>query len=113
MNKKNEQRRSRRVPAKRPVRVKKLNGIIQELEGQTRDVSLHGVFLYLSRKVTVGATLEVILPLPEGVGDAGDQWVRCRCRIVRVEPGPEEHQFGIAAMIEDWEPLAGSATAHA
>ncbi len=113
MAKTQDKRRARRIASKRPARVKSLDGVVEEMQGQTRDVSAHGMFFFLSREVAEGARLEVVLPLPEGLTDTGEQWVRCQCRIVRVEPGPHAHQFGVAAMIESFEPLAEVETAHA
>ena len=101
-----DKRSSKRVASKRQARVKSINGLKQELDAQTRDVSVRGVFIYLQKKVQEGSMLEVILPLPEGVTDAQEMWVRCKCRIVRVEDTGKEHGFGVAAMIEEYEPLA-------
>ncbi len=65
---------------------------------------MRGVFLYLQNRVAEGATLEVVLPLPQGIMASQENWIRCKCRVVRVEnkDGPE---YGVAAMIESFEPL--------
>lgn len=101
-----EKRGTRRVAAKRKARVKMMDGVLHEIEGRTRDVSIRGVFVYLQKKVAAGSTLEVVLPLPEGVTQAPEQWVRCKCRVVRVEDVQNGKEFGVAAVIEDFEPLA-------
>lgn len=101
-----DKRTNKRVPSKRQARVKSINGMMQELDAQTRDVSIRGVFIYLSKKVQPGSTIEIVLPLPEGVTEAQEMWVRCKCRVVRVEDSGKEHGFGVAAMIEEYEPLA-------
>ena len=98
-------RTSKRIASKRQARVKSINGMMQEVDAQTRDVSIRGVFIYLSKKVQPGSTIEVVLPLPEGVTEAQEMWVRCKCRVVRVEDTGQEGGFGIAAMIEEYEPL--------
>ena len=54
MGKGPENRKSRRVPSKRPARVKTVDGRMQDIDGETRDVSVRGVFIYLNRKVTAG-----------------------------------------------------------
>ena len=100
-----DKRTNKRVPSKREARVKAIDGLAQELDAQTRDVSIRGVFIYLSKRVQAGSTIEVVLPLPEGVTEAQEMWIRCKCRVVRVEDTGEEHGFGIAAMIEEYEPL--------
>jgi hypothetical protein len=99
-----EQRSSRRVPASGPVTVKVVDGMAQDASAQLRDVSMRGVFIYLSNKVRVGSTLELVLPLPQGLLPGDESWIRCKCRVVRVEEAPQ-HEYGVAAMIEEYEPL--------
>ena len=114
MGKGPENRKSRRVPSKRPARVKTVDGRMQDIDGETRDVSVRGVFIYLNKKVTAGSMLEVVLPLPEGVTEVQEMWVRCKCRIVRVEDTGKGNEFGVAALIEEYEPLADmTGVAHA
>jgi len=109
-----DKRVSKRVPSKRDARVKAVDGKNREIDAQTRDVSVRGVFIYLQQRVSVGSMLEVVLPLPEGVTDAQEMWVRCKCRIVRVEDTGKGNEFGVAALIEEYEPLADMAgVAHA
>jgi hypothetical protein len=110
-----DKRLSKRVPSKRDARVKSINGTAQEVDAQTRDVSMRGVFIYLDKRVMAGSILEVVLPLPETVTDAQEMWVRCKCRVVRVEDTGKGKEFGVAAIIEEYEPLtdAASGMAHA
>lgn len=100
----NDKRSSKRVKAQDKVKVKVGNGAVRNAEAQLRDVSLRGVYLYLQNRVAKGSTLEVVLPLPEGILAGPENWIRCKCRVVRVENkgGPE---YGVAAMIEEYEPL--------
>jgi PilZ domain len=79
------QRSSRRVPAQGPVTVKVLDGVAQDSSAQLRDVSMRGVFIFLAKKVRLGSTLELVLPLPEGLRTGDQTWIRCKCRVVRVE----------------------------
>ena len=99
-----DKRSSRRVKARDKVQIKVSNGVSKDAQAQLRDVSLKGVFLYLQNKVSEGATLELVLPVPSGVMAGRENWIRCKCRVVRVENkgGPE---YGVAAMIEEFEPL--------
>lgn len=99
-----EQRGTRRIPAQGPVTVKVVDGMAQDASAQLRDVSMHGVFIFLSKRVRLGSTLELVLPLPEGLRTDEQTWIRCKCRVVRVEENPR-HEFGVAAMIEEFEPL--------
>ena len=110
-----DKRVSKRVPSKRAARVKAIDGAQHEIDAQTRDISMRGVFIYLERRVMEGSILEVVLPLPEGITDSQELWVRCKCRIVRVEDTGKGKEFGVAAIIEEYEPLtdAASGMAHA
>jgi c-di-GMP-binding flagellar brake protein YcgR len=100
----NDKRSSKRVKTQDKVKVKVGNGAVQHAQAQLRDVSLKGVYLYLQNRVAEGSTLEVVLPLPEGILPGHENWIRCKCRVVRVENkgGPD---YGVAAMIEEFEPL--------
>ncbi|MGZ4831365.1 MAG: PilZ domain-containing protein [Terriglobales bacterium] len=97
-----EKRSSRRVKTQGKINVKVVNG--HDAEAQLRDVSVRGVFLYLQNKVAEGSTLEVVLPLPQGIMAGAESWIRCKCRVLRVEKqrGPD---YGVAAVIEEFEPL--------
>ncbi len=99
-----EKRSSRRVKTEGKVSVKVINGSDKDAQAQLRDVSMRGVFLYLQNRVAEGSSLEVVLPLPQGIMPGQENWIRCKCRVVRVENkgGPE---YGVAAMIESFEPL--------
>lgn len=99
-----EKRSSKRVKAKDKVEVKVGNGAVHHAQAQLRDVSLKGVYLYLQNQVVEGSTLEVVLPLPTGILAGPENWIRCKCRVLRVENkgGPE---YGVAATIEEFEPL--------
>jgi len=68
----------------------------------TRDVSPQGVFLYLDSQVARGTELEMLLPIPSAPGRDPDLWVRCKCRVVRVEPTPGREEFGVAVVIEEF-----------
>ena len=105
---KQEQRRDKRVPAKVPVSIKKQNGKTEEIGGHTRDVSMRGVFMYLSNRVAEGSELELVFPMPQGVSPAEDTWVRCKARVLRVEKTDSGSRFGVAAVIESYEKLEDS-----
>ena len=112
--KSSDKRVSKRIPSKRAARIKAIDGARQEVDAQTRDISMRGVFIYLERRVMEGSMLEVVLPLPEGITEAQELWVRCKCRIVRVEDTGKDKEFGVAAIIEEYEPLTdASGVAHA
>ncbi|MGZ4788281.1 MAG: PilZ domain-containing protein [Terriglobales bacterium] len=111
---KQELRRDKRIAAKVPVTVKKkLNGATEELSGHTRDVSMRGVFMYLSNRVAEGSELELVFPMPHGDSPAEDTWVRCKARVLRVERTDGGQRFGVAAVLESYERLEDTVTAKA
>jgi hypothetical protein len=99
-----DKRSNKRVKAQDKVKVKVGNGAVHNAQAQLRDVSLRGVYLYLQNRVAEGSTLEVVLPLPKGILAGQENWIRCKCRVLRVENkgGPE---YGVAATIEEFEPV--------
>jgi hypothetical protein len=99
-----EKRSSKRVKKQDKVRVRVLDNGHADIDGQLRDVSMCGVYLSLENRVAEGSTLEVIMPLLPGMMAGQEDWIRCKCRVVRVETkgGPE---YGVAAMVEEFEPL--------
>ena len=108
---KSEVRREKRIAAKVPVTVKKKHGgAIEEFEGQTRDVSARGVFMYLSNRVAEGSELELVFPMPGGASPAEDTWVRCKARVLGVEKTDSGHRFGVAAVLESYEKLEDAVT---
>ena len=111
---KSELQRDKRIPTKVPVTIKKKhNGTIEELEGQTRDVSARGVFMYLSNRVAEGSELEIVFPMPQSDSPAEDTWVRCKARVLRVEKTESGHRFGVAAVLESYEKLEDMVTGKA
>ncbi|HUN89046.1 MAG TPA: PilZ domain-containing protein [Terriglobales bacterium] len=111
---KQELRRVKRISAKVPVTIKKKqNGAVEELTGQTRDLSVRGVFMYLSNRVAEGSELELIFPMPQSGSPAEDSWVRCRARVLRVEKTNGGQRFGVAAVLESYERLEDTVTAKA
>jgi c-di-GMP-binding flagellar brake protein YcgR len=111
---KQELRRDKRIFAKVPVTIKKKqNGSTEELNGQTRDVSMRGVFMYLSNRVAEGSELELVFPMPQGDSPAEDTWVRCKARVLRVEKTDGGQRFGVAAVLESYERLEDTVTAKA
>ena len=87
------------------------NGKVDAL-AELRDVSMRGVFLYLQNRVAEGSILEVVLPLPQDIVSGREDWIRCKCRVVRVENNGDS-EYGVAAMIEEFEPLESARFARA
>ena len=99
-----EKRSRQRVRTDDTIAVKVLNGAIKDAQAQLHDVSMRGVFLYLQNRVAEGSTLEMVLPLPQGIMPSQEDWIRCKCRVLRVE-NKGGTEYGVAALIEEFEPL--------
>jgi c-di-GMP-binding flagellar brake protein YcgR len=93
-----ERRSSKRVELKLPVAVKASRN--ESHSGQTRDLSLSGIFLYTKALISEGNQLEMVLMLPPELTNGERRWVCCRASVVRVEDCAEGG-FGLAARIED------------
>jgi hypothetical protein len=107
-----EKRSSKRVRKQEKVPVKVLGNGKVDAMAELRDVSIRGVFLYLENRVAEGSTLEVVLPLPQDIMPGREDWIRCKCRVVRVE-NQGGAEYGVAAMVEEFEPLESAKLARA
>ena len=79
-----------------PVAIK---GEEQECVGLLRDISQTGMFFYCSLSPTVGSDIEVTLR--PSLADSSVA-VRCRCRVVRVEPSLPGAATGVGVAIEEY-----------
>ena len=69
----------------------------------TKDVSARGIFFYFDTPVAEGSRLEFVLTLPPDITLTDPIRVRCKGRVVRVDPAPGDGKVGIAAAIEEYE----------
>jgi PilZ domain len=99
-----------KLEVKVPVRVE---ANAQSEEAVTRDISPHGVFIYMDSEVRQGAELEALLPIPSAPNREPDMWVRCKCRVIRVEEVPDAGEFGVAATIEEFQAVPQAVTGKA
>jgi PilZ domain len=76
------------------------DGVLEQ-PGQTRDVGFRGLYFTTNAQYEIGSEIEFILTLPKEVTQSGDVNIRCRGRVVRIEPGGENR--GVAARIERYE----------
>ena len=88
------------------VRLDGPSGVIEQ-PARTRDVGFRGLYFVTQSEYEIGSEIEFILTLPKEVTQAGDVNIRCRGRVLRVEPSDESH--GVAARIERYEFLPASA----
>jgi hypothetical protein len=72
-----------------------------EQKGRTRDVGFRGLYFMTDANYEVGSEIEFILTLPKEVTQANNVNIRCRGRVLRVEP--YDGNRGVAARIERYE----------
>jgi hypothetical protein len=72
-----------------------------EQKGRTRDVGFRGLYFVTDANYEVGTEIEFILTLPKEITQASDVNIRCRGRVLRVEP--YDGNRGVAARIERYE----------
>ena len=99
-----ENRRARRYPMEKPVKVRTSNGQTHEMDAQARDVSSNGIFFYTDSDMHEGSEIEIVAMLPAEITHAESVWVCCHARVVRVEQEGAGTR-GIAAVIERYAVL--------
>jgi hypothetical protein len=92
-----ERRSSDRLKAQVPVTINQKEA--GKLTGQSRDLSMGGIFLYTDHAFEKGSELELVLVLPAELTGGQKQWVCCRGSVVRVEAGANGG-FGVAARLD-------------
>ncbi len=91
-----ERRSRQRMPVRVPVKVRHEGS---EHQGQTRDLSSSGIFLYSESGIKAGSKLELVVMLPPGLGLGPGGWTLCEASVVRVEES-EGEGMGIAATLD-------------
>jgi PilZ domain len=99
------ERSSRRFPIQLPLRVKYGPAMSLETEGETRDVSVGGVFFVSQDPIPTGAEIELLLPVPPPLATEGKMWMFCTARVVRTRKNTEG-QTGIGAIISGYKVTA-------
>lgn len=96
-----EKRSIRRVPLDLPISVKFVDHGKREVAGHTRDVSAHGVFMYLETEIRVGAAIDFVMTLPREITLSDPVRVRCSGTVLRVEKTGNEQ--GVAVSITKYD----------
>jgi hypothetical protein len=97
-----ERRSQTRKSVHAPVKVRQPDG--SEQQGQTRDLSSNGIFLYSDSGLEAGSKLELVIMLPPGMGMGPGGWTLCQASVVRVEGGTGKG-VGVAATLDRIELL--------
>ena len=99
-----EKRSTRRFALELPISIKSADNVMTALQGQTRDVSSRGVFMYLNSEIGEGVGLEFVMTLPPEITLAEPIRVRCTGRVLRVQK--TERVQGIAVSIDRYDFVA-------
>ena len=91
-----ERRGLPRTPVRVPVKVRHDGA---EHQGQTRDLSSTGIFLYSDSRMEPGSKLELVIMLPPGMGFGPGGWTLCEASVVRVEES-DGKGLGVAATLD-------------
>jgi PilZ domain len=96
-----EKRTTRRFSLDLPISLKFLDNGRQDLGGRTRDVSSHGVFMFLDTEIKSGAPIEFVMILPAEITLSDPIRVRCTGRVLRVDKSDQEQ--GVAVAIDKYD----------
>ncbi len=96
-----EKRRHRRFDLSLPVEVRMETA--PEIKTATKDISARGIYFTMEEGYRVGSQLECTVTLPPELCQGNMIRIRCRGKIVRVEPPDAQKKVGVAATIEDYE----------
>lgn len=99
-----ERRPTQRFSFQLPVSVR-LQGSDHEGCGYTQDLSARGALFYTDYLLAEGDAVELTLRMPAEITLAESMRVRCRARVVRVEPPAGGTARGIAVRLEGYEYL--------
>jgi hypothetical protein len=102
-----DKRATRRFALRLPVTVR-YGENEQEHAAQTRDVSARGICFFVDSAIQAGSPIEFTLTLPPEITLTESIRVRCKGRVVRVEGGTSTNRMAVAAVIDEYEFLAGS-----
>ena len=101
MDNRSERRSQKRIPALVPVSIR--SGSNRAAQGETRDISTSGIFLYTTSKLVEGSAIEMVLMLPAELTQGEKRWICCQAEVIRVEGSGE--RFGVAAAIRNMDTL--------
>src|SRR5205823_8451192 len=101
-----EKRATRRFALRLPVSVNSGGNGGGALSAQTRDVSARGICFYMDSPLTAGSEIEFTLTLPPEITLTESIRVRCKGKVVRVEPGMTDAKVPVAAVIDEYEFLS-------
>jgi hypothetical protein len=94
--------RAQRYPIHIPLKYRP-SGTPDWWEGRTENISRSGVLFRTEHVMPLQTPVDVLMALPEEVGDAGSGMVMCNGRVVRTEPPqPDEPRPAVAVTISSY-----------
>jgi PilZ domain len=105
-----ERREARRFTMNLPLSILPWEHKGDELPVNMRDVSYRGLYFFAGEQFEAGREIAFVITLPKDLLKSGDVKIRCRGKVVRVDPG-ENGKLGIAAKIDRYEFIPSGAVA--
>ena len=98
-----EQREYPRATLKLPLRLRSVNGVVEEfpITLVTRDISSTGVYFLCPKQLQAGSCLELEIVLVSRPMGHGNVVLTSRANVLRYEPSAVPGWFGIAATFDD------------
>jgi hypothetical protein len=103
-----EKRATRRFALRLPVSIGHNGDSASPTSAQTRDVSARGICFCLEAPLAPGSDVEFTLTLPPEITLTESIRVRCKGKVVRVEPELADAKVPVAAVIDEYEFLSES-----
>ena len=110
MDKEADRREARRFTMNLPLAILPWERTGDELPVNMRDVSYRGLYFFAGEPFEAGREILFVITLPKDMLKSADVKIRCRGKVVRVDPG-ENGKSGVAAKIERYEFIPGTAAA--
>jgi len=94
--------RAPRYPIRMPLKYRS-SGTAEWWEGQTENISRSGVLFRTDHPMPLQTPVDVLMSIPDEVGDAGSGMVVCNGRVVRTEPPqPSDPRLAVAITIASY-----------
>ncbi len=97
-----DKRRNRRYPLSLKIRARTKARSAPPIETTSANISVKGIYFRFPGKPSVGSQVVLELLLPPELGAGKSTWLRCKCKIVRVDRLEDKGMVGVAACIESY-----------
>ena len=75
----------------------------EPVAGQTRDISVRGIYFTIDQELTPGSVVDLSFTLPAVITEGTEVFVLAEARVVRVESESDAERVGIAMAIDTYE----------